>query len=124
MAYPIPSAFAAELKLWREHFAAEGDSPPRADEHARAAVTGIYLRDDEPAPVEADDNGPAPVFVARPLDVVPSASLPPFRWADAVPLPPEGAARAGAQGDRAHDGEPRANGPTDVGGVAGGWRAA
>lgn len=125
-AYPIPRAFASELKLWRAHFEAEGDSPERANEHARAVVTGVYLRDEEPATlVDDSDELPRAGFVARPVEgALPRLELPPFRWGDVVPLPPEGPLAAAATGPRALDGEPHANSPTDVGGVQSGWRAA
>lgn len=91
--YPIPRDLGPELKLWRAHFTAEGDSPERADEHARAAVTGIYLRDEEPATlVDVDAVGELPRagFVARPVEGdLPRLELAPFRWGDVVPLPPD-----------------------------------
>lgn len=90
-AYPIPRAFASELRLWRAHFEAEGDSPERANEHARAVVTGVYLRDEEPSAVVDDsDELPRAGFVARPVEGdLPRLELPPFRWGDVVPLPPD-----------------------------------
>lgn len=112
--------------MWRDHFVQGGSSLERAGEEAEATVDGVYLGtgvyDRSPA-LEADP-GRERGFIARPLDTVPSATLPPFRWGDVVPLPPSGPVSTSAVGARPLDGEPRPNGPTDVGGPAGGWRAA
>lgn len=122
MAYEIPPELVAELTDWTLHFLDQGDDVEQAHEHACAAVRGVYLRDEQtPGAVTVVDA--APFFVARPLETVPSASLPPFCWADVVPLPPATGVAASGQGRRGHDGEPHPNGPADVGGVQGGWRA-
>ena len=77
MAYEIPPEFTAELTDWTLHFLDHGDSPELAHEHASAAVAGIYLRDEGPSAV-VDDS-----------DELPRLELPPFRWGNVVPLPPD-----------------------------------
>lgn len=121
MAYPIPVEFVAELTDWTLHFLDQGDDVEQAHEHACAVVRGVYLRDEQATGPVAGDV--APFFVAHPLEAVPSAPLPAFCWGDVVPLPPATGLAASGQGRRALDGEPRANGPMDIGGAQGGWRA-
>lgn len=125
---PLSPRLLAKWRAWREHFFATGSWFERAGEEADATVEGIYLGtgvyDRSPTLEAPPSRGTGFVAEASSRPTPPSATLPPFRWGDVVPLPPSGPVSTSAVGARPLDGEPRPNGPTDVGGTAGGWRAA
>lgn len=130
MAYEIPPEIVSELTDWTLHFLDQGDSPELAHEHASAAVAGIYLRDQ--GPVAVVERGVVGFVSHPPIGPHRQIGLAAFRWGDVVPMPPgytdevvaAAIAAAATTGARPVDGEPRANGPTDIGGAQGGWRHA